>query len=188
MLALIQLKFLAQKSASIKINRLRLLLPVIIVPNWVLENSFQQRCSSKCAGKWHVSLWSLLDIISEFRSTEPFLLTLDFSILGRPANLTAENLKVTLGLSPLSLQVGFVEMRGEVVRKMQILEASHMQISQYLRTFCTEYPNFPLENLFHRRSMVARSVEGMFLTSVKYTNSRPFSFDPAIVIKASRVN
>lgn len=33
--------------------------------------------------------------------------------------------------------------------------------------FCTVYPNFPPENLFHKRSIVAKSVEGMFFTSVK---------------------
>jgi hypothetical protein len=35
---------------------------------------------------------------------------------------------------------------------------------------------------------VARSVFGMFFTSVKYTKSRPFSFAPEILINASRVN
>ena len=54
--------------------------------------------------------------------------------------------------------------------------------------FWTEYPNLPLENLSHKRSMVAKSVLGIFLTSVKYTKLRPFALAPEISIKASRVN
>lgn len=36
--------------------------------------------------------------------------------------------------------------------------------------------------------MVARSVEGIFFTSVKYTNSLFFARAPEMVINASRVN
>lgn len=36
--------------------------------------------------------------------------------------------------------------------------------------------------------MVARSVDGILFTSVKYTKSLPFSLAPDNVIKASRVN
>lgn len=46
-------------------------------------------------------LRSLLGIIGEFRSPKPSLLAFNFTVLRSPANLSAKDLEVSLGLLPL---------------------------------------------------------------------------------------
>ena len=51
-----------------------------------------------------MSLRSLLQVVRELRRSEPPLLTLDFTVVGRPADFPAKGLKVSLGeLPPLLL-------------------------------------------------------------------------------------
>ena len=67
----------------------RLLLPVIVVPDRMVQKLLDQRSTPQGAGKGKVSLGRLLYIISELGGTEPTLLSLNFTILGSPSNLFA---------------------------------------------------------------------------------------------------
>ena len=81
-----------------------LVLPVIILPDGMVQKLLDQRSSPQGAGKRKVSLGRLLYIIGEFGGTEPTLLSLNFTILGGPSNLFAKQFKVSLWSLPYALQ------------------------------------------------------------------------------------
>ena len=81
----------------------RLLLPVIIVPDRVVQKLLDQRSTPQGAGKGKVSLGRLLNIIRELGGTEPTLLSLNFTVLSSPSNLFAPKLKVSLRSLPYAL-------------------------------------------------------------------------------------
>ena len=86
-----------------KIQCLRLLHPVLVFPDGVVQEVLDQRSPPQSAGQGQVALGRFLDIICELRSSKPALFAFHFTIRRSPANLTAENFKVSLGLSPLFL-------------------------------------------------------------------------------------
>jgi len=86
-----------------RIRFLWILLPVIVVPHWMIQKIFQKRRPSQSTRQWQMPFGRLLYVVDEFRRSKPTLLAFDFTILRRPANFTAKLFKITLALLPFSL-------------------------------------------------------------------------------------
>jgi hypothetical protein len=82
---------------------LRLLHPFVIFKDRVVEHLLKERRPSQSTSEWQVSLGRLFDVVSELGSTKPTLLALHLPIRRRPANFSAKEFKVSLGLLPLLL-------------------------------------------------------------------------------------
>ena len=66
------------------------------------KNILEQGGPPQSTRQGQVPFRCLVDIVDEFRSAEPTLLALYFTIMLRPTNLSAKGLKISLALSPLS--------------------------------------------------------------------------------------
>ena len=82
---------------------LRLIFPLLIVPNGVTQKLLDQRGSPQCTRQWQVALRRLLHVVDKFRCTKPALLTLHITVLRIPSDFLAEHLKVLLALPVLFL-------------------------------------------------------------------------------------
>lgn len=98
-----------EKNHTSSIQFLGLLLPVIVIPDRVIQNVLEERRPSQRARQRKVPLWCLLDVVNEFGCSEPALLAFYVAICSRPADLSAERLEVTLALSPFLLLDGIAE-------------------------------------------------------------------------------
>jgi hypothetical protein len=94
---------LAENRTSVKNLALCFLLPVLIVPNGMVQNILEQGSPPQGTGQGQVSFWCLFDIISEFRCPEPSFFAFHFTICRGPAHLFAKSFKVFLRLSPFFL-------------------------------------------------------------------------------------
>mmetsp|Transcript_56993 Transcript_56993/g.121003 ORF Transcript_56993/g.121003 Transcript_56993/m.121003 type:complete len:295 (+) Transcript_56993:245-1129(+) len=82
---------------------LRLLLPLVVVPDGMLHQLLDQARAPQRARQRQVSLGGLLHVVDELGRAEPALLALDFAVLRVPPDLSAEYLEVLLALTVLSL-------------------------------------------------------------------------------------
>ena len=119
----------------IYIANLRFVFPIVIFPNRVVQEILQQRGPSEGTGQRQVALWCLLDIINEFRCPEPTQLAFDFSVLSVPANLSAEDFKVSLALTPLFLldrvtELASAELKPESFNGGQICVGDVLHVSE----------------------------------------------------------
>ena len=96
-------------------------LPVLIIPDWMVQQTLYQGCPSQCTCQRQMSLGCLFDVINKFWGSKPTFLSFNFSILCRPTNFTTKGFKVTLGLLPFFLSSHEKARSCQISNKMQFI-------------------------------------------------------------------